>query len=485
MQAGKDKGYKDMRWISDSQLQNATDEKGEKIYVKKGEKGVKVEYWDYQETVYKKDKDGRELTETRTDKKTGKTYQARIPETFIDENGVERVKKINRVGGPKISSYTVFNIEQLKGIPKDICANPPLPVHDMDEDIPELYSIRENAQIKSEIAIFEDAQEKSFYDRDKDEIHLRPMESYNSKAEFYADMMKNISHATGKENRLNRYSLEKTKPGHDSKEALTAELSAVFTQAKYGVALSPEDENNAVDEYGKKWATMIREDANKLFAAAYAADRANSEMGRKMSDREEVKAIKKERESVNKVADKAVKKSKEQGKTKTSTKKRSLTVKAMLYRDMKKEKTVEKAKEQSNKENIHGQDILFKNKDLSDEQKVQLWNTAIDRVKKAGNSILDEAHILGSGSYKGESYNYHNENCAHWVMGMYNTLDEAFRLTKERYLSDKEYKTILKEVEQLSNEKATGKVKEKTKSVKRKLAIAPKNTKDRDRDKGR
>ena len=347
----------------------------------------------------------------------------------LDKNG-NKIKQMVRLQRPFIKVDYVFNMEQTEGIPLEVPKEVAVNEAERNE---KLDTIIKN----SEARIFHDQNHHNYYSPIDDEIHVMPMDMFKTLEDYYGTVAHEIAHSTGHSTRLNRDTMNMFGSPEYAKEELTAEMSSMLLARQYSLTY---DENHQENHkaYIRSWIKTLQDNPDELFKAVERADKA-------------VRYI--------------------EGN--------------MLYRDMKKEKTVEKAKEQSNKENIHGQDILFKNKDLSDEQKVQLWNTAIDRVKKAGNSILDEAHILGSGSYKGESYNYHNENCAHWVMGMYNTLDEAFRLTKERYLSDKEYKTILKEVEQLSNEKTTGKVKEKTKSVKRKLAIAPKNTKDRDRDKGR
>ncbi len=95
--------------------------------------------------------------------------------------------------------------------------------------------------------------------------------------------------------------------------------------------------------------------------------------------------------------------------------------------------------------------FFIDNKELTDEQKVQIWNMSICRVKENGFDLPIEAFILNDGKDEdGESYKYHIENSVHWPMGLYDSFDEAINSVKENYLSKELYTTILKESESIN-----------------------------------
>lgn len=228
-----EKEYKDPRWITFKQAQ----EMGWSI--KKGAKGVKCEKWIFT----KKEKE--------LDEKTGQM--------------VEVEKELSK---PIPSYFTVFNGEQVEGIP-------PFKVDKLNEE--EKFKIVNDFIKSSECPIKELAQDQAYYLPLSDEIILPLREAFKSEEAFLRTTLHEMGHSTGHESRLNRDQINSFGTPAYAKEELVAELTSIFVQAKLGIKLEGEHFNNHT-AYLQSWIGALQNDPNELFRAISQAEKATERL---------------------------------------------------------------------------------------------------------------------------------------------------------------------------------------------------------------
>lgn len=200
-------GFKDSRWATFKQAQEA----GAKI--KKGAKGVHIEFWQYAKPIME------------VNPKTGKKEQVYV----IDEETGKKVPAYAELEHPIVKSYVVFNAEQMEGIePEKIIKLS----HEKTNEA------MENMIKNSEAPVIFDQISTNYYEPSSDTIHVIPKEHFKSVDAFYATVSHEIAHSTGSEKRLNRVTL--TTPssfGSEiyAKEELRAELTSMFLAQKYSI----------------------------------------------------------------------------------------------------------------------------------------------------------------------------------------------------------------------------------------------------------
>lgn len=231
------RGYEDPRWMTYNQAQQHG------WQVRRGEKGTQIEFWDIQQPA--KAEPGGE------GKSAGGTQNAG------DKSDSDRPRFIHRV-------YTVFNARQIEGIP-------PL--------VPKTHTPFEVAQAGEQIlknsaaTIRHDQQDRAFYSRVSDSIHLPPKEAFKDAPGYYGTALHELAHWTGHPNRLNRATLNEAYRFGDAnyaKEELRAELASVFLAAERGIPHDPQQHA----AYVGHWIKALKEDKNEIFRAAHDASAA-------------------------------------------------------------------------------------------------------------------------------------------------------------------------------------------------------------------
>lgn len=102
--------------------------------------------------------------------------------------------------------------------------------------------------------------DSAYYSISKDEIVVPEKAQFIDGESFYTNLLHEMSHASGSENRLNRL-----KPGHSfgspeyAKEELVAELTAALVSTQYGMAKHVKSDSAA---YLKSWLHSLNEDPN-------------------------------------------------------------------------------------------------------------------------------------------------------------------------------------------------------------------------------
>lgn len=227
----KDEFQGEPRWCTFKQAMD----RGWKI--KKGSKGVKLEYWKWP--------DEKEIRE----KNPGLT----------DEQVKERLKN----EPPVCNVFTVFNCSCVEGMP------PMPPREETDEKFPELQAAIDNCEAK----VLHDQTNKNFYWPPTDEIHLMPKELFKSDKFYYGTAIHEIAHSTGAATRLNRKvdNEQGTKPY--AEEEVVAEFAATNLCMRFGGELGEEHINSHI-AYIESWANLFEKDPNRLFDLAGIAAKA-------------------------------------------------------------------------------------------------------------------------------------------------------------------------------------------------------------------
>ncbi len=221
-------GYEDPRWLTYRQAHE------NEWQVRKGEKGTQIEFWQFPKGKSEDLDDSRDLPA-----------------------GESKDKFIYRV-------YTVFNASQIEGIP----AHTPRVRQEW-----EIHQSAETILQNSGARIIHDQQDRAFYSRLTDDIHLPPRAAFNSAGEYYGTALHELAHFSGAVSRLNRETLNESYRFGDpnyAKEELRAELASVFLMAERGIPHNP-DSHAA---YIGSWVKSLQDDKHEIFRAARDAHRA-------------------------------------------------------------------------------------------------------------------------------------------------------------------------------------------------------------------
>jgi antirestriction protein ArdC len=201
-------------------------------HVRKGEKGSLVVY-------------ANSITRKETDESTGEEIDREIP--FM-------------------KGYTVFNVEQIEGLPAHYYAKPEprfSPVQRIEHA--ESFFARLRADIRH-------GGSRAFYAQEPDYIQMPPFEAFDSAGSYYATLAHESTHWTKHPWRLAReFGRKKWGDEGYAEEELVAELGAAFLCADLELSLSPREDHAS---YIAHWLTVLKNDKRAIFRAAAHAQRA-------------------------------------------------------------------------------------------------------------------------------------------------------------------------------------------------------------------
>lgn len=207
--------------------------------VRKGEKGLPIEYWKTHAQRTMLDKDGKPV---------------------LDENGKpqQQTVKLDRPAGP--FHATVFNLSQMDNVP-------PLP------DAPVKFEwdpviVAESLLKGHQATIVHDQADGAFYRPRTDSIHLPPVDQFPTAADYYGTALHELAHWTGHESRLNRDLTGTFGSESYAREELRAELSSYLLAAEYGIPHNVERHAS----YVESWIGALSNDKNEIFKASREAD---------------------------------------------------------------------------------------------------------------------------------------------------------------------------------------------------------------------
>jgi len=188
-------------------------------------------------------------------------YANTITKTEDDGSGTEVEREI-----PFMKGYTVFNVEQIEGLPDHYYAKPEVQLTTV-ERIERAENFFSN--IRADIRYRGD---RAFYSCDGDYIQIPVIEAFRDAESFYATMAHESTHWTKHSSRLERDFGRKTwgDEGY-AREELVAELGAAFLCADLGLMPEVRDDHAS---YIASWLTALKNDKRAIFSAAAHAQKA-------------------------------------------------------------------------------------------------------------------------------------------------------------------------------------------------------------------
>ncbi len=188
-------------------------------------------------------------------------YADRITRTETDSDGQDVEREI-----PFMKGYTVFNVEQIDGLPAHYYAQPvtPLPLSDRLAQADQF--------VTATGAAIHLGGNQAYYSPVGDHIQLPPFEAFKDKESYYATVLHELTHWTRHETRLDRdFVRQRFGDAGYAREELVAELGSAFLCADLGI--TPEIREDHADYIGH-WLKVIQDDKHAIFQAAAHAQRA-------------------------------------------------------------------------------------------------------------------------------------------------------------------------------------------------------------------
>jgi antirestriction protein ArdC len=224
--AATEKGYAAPIWMTFKQALEL------KAQVRKGEQGSLVVYAD-------------KIIRTETDETTGEASEHAIP--FM-------------------KGYTVFNVEQIEGLPERFCAKA--------EPRSEIVQRIAHAEkfFSATGATVRHGGTTAYYSVSHDHVQMPPIEAFRDAEAYYATLAHEMTHATRHPSRLDR-DFGRKRYGDEgyAMEELVAELGSAFLCADLELTPEVRDDHAA---YIAPWIKVLKNDKRAIFSAASHAQRA-------------------------------------------------------------------------------------------------------------------------------------------------------------------------------------------------------------------
>jgi antirestriction protein ArdC len=188
-------------------------------------------------------------------------YANTVTKTETGDDGQDIEREI-----PFMKGYTVFNVDQVDGLPTHYYAQPvnPLPLSERIEAA--------DAFISATGAEIRHGGNSAFYAPSRDVVQMPPFEAFQDKESYYATALHELTHWTKAEKRLNRdFGRQRFGDEGYAREELVAELGAAFLCADLGITPEIREDHAA---YLGHWLTILKEDKRAIFSAAAHAQRA-------------------------------------------------------------------------------------------------------------------------------------------------------------------------------------------------------------------
>jgi antirestriction protein ArdC len=187
-------------------------------------------------------------------------YANSISRTETDERGEDHDRSI-----PFLKAYTVFNVEQIEGLPERFLSPPPKLGPDQRIAAAEVFFGRTGAEVRHGGA-------EAYFSVRSDHIQMPLFECFDDPEAYYASLAHEAVHWTGHPRRLDRDLLSNAAgtAGY-AHEELVAELGSAFLCADLDLALEPRDDHAP---YLAVWLDVLGRDRRAIFTAAAKAQRA-------------------------------------------------------------------------------------------------------------------------------------------------------------------------------------------------------------------
>nr|WP_011304089.1 zincin-like metallopeptidase domain-containing protein [Sphingomonas sp. A1]BAE19704.1 TraC [Sphingomonas sp. A1] len=224
-------GRSDGRWMTYKQAAAVG------AQVRKGEKGTPVQYWKFSEEQNKVDESGRPV---------------------LNAKG-EPVKETVQLERPRVFFATVFNAEQIDGLP---------PIQKKEQT----WSAVERAEhiLKASGASITHAPgDRAFYRPATDSIHLPDRGQFPTADNYYATALHELGHWTGHASRLDRDLAHPFGSEGYAKEELRAEIASMIVGDELGIGHDPGQHA----AYVGSWIKALQDEPLEVFRAAADAEK--------------------------------------------------------------------------------------------------------------------------------------------------------------------------------------------------------------------
>ena len=225
-------GHSDQRWMTYKQAAAVG------AQVRKGEKGTPIQYWKFSDEQIKTDADGKPV---------------------LDAQG-EPVKQSVKLERPRVFLATVFNAEQIDGLP------PPQPRKQQDWAAVERA---EHILQASGAVIRYGEQNRAFYRPATDSIHMPDKGQFPLADYYYATALHELGHWTGHESRLDRDLSNPFGSEEYAKEELRAEIASMILGDELGIGHDPGQHV----AYVGSWIKALQDNPLEIFRAAADAEK--------------------------------------------------------------------------------------------------------------------------------------------------------------------------------------------------------------------
>jgi len=225
-------GYDDPRWCTYKQAA------GVGAQVRKGEHGTRVQYFKFTEEQTKLDAQGRPV---------------------LDGDG-KPVKEEVRLERPKVFHASVFNAQQIEGLP-------PLAPPKEQQWTP--IERAEHILKASGADIRHAQQDRAFYRSSTDSIHMPEKGQFAEASGYYSTALHELGHWTGHSTRLDRPLGNPFGSEAYAKEELRAEIASMIVGETVGIGHDAKDHA----AYVGNWVKVLKEDPMEILRAAADAEK--------------------------------------------------------------------------------------------------------------------------------------------------------------------------------------------------------------------
>jgi antirestriction protein ArdC len=188
-------------------------------------------------------------------------YANSLTRTEADEHGEESEREIHYMKG-----YTVFNVEQIEGLPETYYAKPQITTTPVERIA---HAEAFFAATKADIRYRGD---RAFYSADGDYIQMPVIEAFHDAESFYSTLGHESAHWTKHPSRLDRdFGRKQWGDEGYAREELVAELSSAFLCADLGLTPEVRDDHAS---YIASWLEVLKNDKRAIFSAASHAQKA-------------------------------------------------------------------------------------------------------------------------------------------------------------------------------------------------------------------
>lgn len=224
-------GRADQRWLTYNQAKSVG------AQVRKGEKGTTCQKWIFTREEIKRDNQGKPI---------------------LDAQGKPQKHEV-RLERPILSMFTVFNAEQVDGLPA-------IEKRDLTWDV----SKRAEAILTASGASISHAEgDAAYYHPARDEIRLPDKSQFPTPDNYYATAFHELGHWTGHASRLDRDLAHPFGSEGYAREELRAEIASMITGDELGLGHDPGQHA----AYVKSWVKALKEDPLEIFRAAADAEK--------------------------------------------------------------------------------------------------------------------------------------------------------------------------------------------------------------------